>query len=263
MSRSNPVEKNSHPCHLWLEWKGGPGVLSYWDKNRGDNGERVEIDVTKKPFRFIYLDQTSTVRGYSKVRKCGVFSNEIRDTRIEPFVVKFFDGKEVIANGLWNDIKDTVTSKRNGGGFGKNVYVAYKEGAELRVGCIQMTGCALGPWFEFFDSNKKAVEARGVVMARGDKDVSGDVEFHPPVFALCDVSPETDNAAKKLDVDLQAFLADYFAKSNAPKAPATTPANTAGRSVQSAPTDRYDAQPDAPPDEPPIDHAPPEDDIPF
>lgn len=236
MSRSNPVENNPHPCQMWLEWKGGPGQLSYWDKNKGDNGERVMLDVVKKPMAFIYLDQTSTAKGYSKPLKVGLYANEVRDTRVEPLTVRFHGNKQVVASGLWNDIKDTVTSKRNGGGFAKNVYVAYKDGGALKVGCIQMSGCSLGPWFEFFDKHRKEIESKGVRITAGEKDDSGGVEFIPPSFSICEISPESDMAAKKLDVELQAFLKDYFARTAAP-------APKAGEQPKSAPEPGDDGPP--------------------
>ena len=100
------------------------------------------------------------------------------------------------------------------------------------IGCIQMSGCALGPWFEFFDANRKAVESKCVSITRGEKDDTGGVEFVPPLFAIRDISPETDEAAKKLDVELQSFLTAYFARSqSAPSQP--------GASNQAAPSDDH------------------------
>ena len=265
MSRSNPTAENPHPCQLWLEWKGGEGHLSFWDKNRGENGERVAIDVSKKPFRCIVLDRTATVRGYSKPRKSGLYANEVRDTRGEALTVRFFDGKEIIASGLWANIKDTVTSKRNGGGFAVNLYMAYKEGNDLRIGAFQIGGCALGPWFEFEKKNRKAILEKGLVIGRGNPEESGGVDFVPPTFGICEVSPETDLQAKKLDVELQAFLTEYFSRAAVPVAHASTPTPTmphlpAGEAPHPAaaePTpDAYDAQPEAPPE-------PDEEEIPF
>lgn len=216
MSRSNPTAENPHPCKLWLEWKGGPGHLSYWDKNKGENGERVAMDVKAKPFRCIVLDRTATVRGYSKAHKSGLHSNEVRDTRTDALTVKFHSDKQVVASGLWADIKDVVTSKRVGGGFGINLYIAYKEGSELKTGAFQISGCALGPWFEFEKANRKKIEEGGIVIGCGELDTSGGVEFIPPVFGVCAISPESDLKAKKLDVELQAYLADYFARTSKP-----------------------------------------------
>lgn len=258
MSRSNPVENNPHPCKLWLEWKGGPGILSYWDKNKGESGERVEMDVRKKPFRFIFLEQTCTVRGYSKAHKCGVYANEIPDrgTGDHPFTVKLFSDKATIVTGLWADIKDTVTSKRFGGGFAKNVYIAYKDGDKLAIGAIQMSGCALGPWIEFENANRKAIGEQGVVIGCGDKDDSGGVEFYPPTFGLCTITPESNLAAKKLDVDLQAHLQPYFAKADAmiraTPAISTEPEAGAGRRESGLSNEEIDAVAAAQEIEPPF-----------
>ena len=255
MSRSNPTSENAHPCGLWLEWKGGPGHLSYWDKTKGENGERVAMDVKAKPFRCIVLDRTSTVRGYSKANKSGLYSNEVRDTRTEPLTVKMHADKSIVASGLWTDIKDVVTSKRNGGGFAVNLYIAYKDGSDLKIGAIQIGGCALGPWFEFEKANRKALFERGLVIGCGELDTSGGVEFIPPVFGLCDVSPETDMAARKLDVELQAYLTEYFARAAAPEQPKKPQAahEDAPHPAQHEPGYQHGH------DEPPA----PEDDVPF
>lgn len=262
MSRSNPKAENSHPCGLWLEWKGGAGHLSYWGKNKGDNGERVALDVKAKPFRCIVLDRTSTVRGYSKAMKAGLFSNEVRDTRTDALTVKSHGDKQVIASGLWNDIKDVVTSKRNGGGFAVNLYIAYKDGVDMKIGAIQIGGCALGPWFEFEKSHRKALFEKGLVVGCGDLDTSGGVEFIPPVFGLCEVSAESDMAAKKLDLELQAYLTQYFTRVAAPEPPKKPQVAPAANSPQSEPSYQHGPSDEPPPvDEPPIGE--PEPDVPF
>jgi hypothetical protein len=255
MSRSNPSSENPHPCQLWLEWKGGPGHFTYWDKNKGTEGERVALDVGSKPFRCIALDRTATVRGYSKHFQSGLHCNEVRDTRTDPLTVRLFSTKQTIASGMWNDIKDVVTSKRNGGSFGVNLYMAYKDGADLKIGCLQLTGCALGPWFEFEKANRKGIWEKGIAISMGQQEESGGVEFIPPVFSLCEVSAETDMAAKKLDVELQAYLKDYFARTHAP-AGAANPAP--GLKVLPAAPHDEEPQPAAPLDEPP-----PMEDVPF
>lgn len=258
MSRSNPTAENPHPCQLWLEWKGGPGHLSYWDKSKGENGERVSIEVDKKPFRFIALDSTRCVRGYSKPHKTGVYSNEVRDTNTDTLTVKFFSTKEIVASGLWADIKDVVTSKRVNGGYAVNLYIAYKDGDDLKIGALVISGCALGPWFEFEKKNRKAMLEKGIVISRGPKNDEGDIEFYPPTFSLCDIKPESDEAAKRLDVELQSFLKEHLSKT--PRQEPEQPAATG--TPQPTPFPR--SEPDPEPEPEPAPAAQPEpDDIPF
>jgi hypothetical protein len=217
MSRSNPNAGSVHPCTRWFEYKGGEGALTYWDKDRGENGERVQV---KLPFPFVVLHSTTTVKGYSKARKCGIFANEIRDSRVEELLVKWNDTKEKVAQGLWNDIKDTVTAKRVGGGFVTKLYIGWKNGDAMEIGCIELAGCALGPWFDFQKKNRKALMVGGVTLNKGKEQSSDDddtVKFSPPVFKLLEISEEAQAAAVELDKSLQESLTAYSRKSSGGK----------------------------------------------
>jgi hypothetical protein len=201
MSRSNPISTNPNPSTKFYEWKGGQGKLSFFDKEKK---EQVEVPL---PFRCLVLDQLSTVGGYNKKAKSGIFANEVRDSREEALTVKLFTG-EVIAEGFWKDIKEKVSYSK--GSFAASCYVAYKDGSELRIGNIRFSGCSLGPWFDFIGKNRKGVDTKALVIDRGDEDTSGSVDFFPPKFSLQDTSPETDEAAKALDKELQEYLEGYF-----------------------------------------------------
>ena len=266
MSRSNPTSDSSHPCKLWLEWKGGPGVLSYWDKDKkgpdGTDGCRVEVDVSKKPFRAIMLAQTCTVRGYSKVAKSGVLANEIPDraTGTHRLTVRLFNDKNPVASGLWADIRDVVTSKRINGSFAKNVYIAYKDGDKLSIGCIQISGCALGPWIEFQKASGKALKKQGFSIGRGVKNDEGEIEFYPPIFGIVPITPESHAKAVELDVELQTHLKEYYAKTTELVHP---PATVAAPARQSRPEPAQDEPPVDPNFEPDLPTADPDQDVPF
>ena len=254
MSRSNPTESSPNPATSWLEWKGEAGELAYWDKQEQ---KRVAVPL---PFTFLLLDRLGTVRGYSKNMQSGIYANEVRDTRMQPLVVKYFKGGKV-AEGLWEQIKPIV--KTAGGKFCSTCYIAAKAGKELVIAGLQLTGCALGPWFEFEKKHRKKVEgadgkkvqelyAKAIVISKGKLQKSGKTEFYPPMFTVKDVTTETDEAARKLDEEVQAFLDEYFRR------------NTSERAE---PQDASEApQPDAP-QEPPFEQSdpdpePPADDYP-
>lgn len=239
MSRSNPTNDSPNPSTRWHEWKGGPGNVSYYDK------EKKESIALPAGFTLLLLDHLSTVKGYNKKAKSGIYANEVRDTRSEPLIVKFFSG-DTIAEGVWQEIKEKVAYVK--GKFAASCYIAYRDGEELKIGNITFTGCALGPWFEFYKANKKKCDTQAIVIRAGDKDVSGDVEFIPPRFSIKEVSEETNEQAKKLDEELQAFFKGYFAR---PRSAQATP-----------PTEREHE--DEPPHEPEPPAEPPDDDeIPF
>lgn len=222
MSRSNPVDTQPNPATAWLEWKGKDGHLQYWDKQKEENV------IVKLPFTFILLDRLATVRGFNKKLQSGIYSNEVRDTRSDPFVVKLFKGG-IVAEGVWQDIKDRVTSRSMGGVFALNCYIAAKEGDnKLGIAAIQMSGCALGPWFEFEKEHSKAVEnpndpggrkiqeyyAKAITITQGQRNEDGDIKFTPPVFSLKDISKESNAQAIALDKELQQYLTGYFGRTH-------------------------------------------------
>lgn len=224
MSRSNPTEGARNPATRWFTWAGGEdaGYPHWYDKDA-----KANVPV-RLPFTFLFLDELTTIKGYHKRSKSGIYANEIKDTRQDVLVVKSFNGGE-IASGLYADIKDKV--KVAGGGFCSSVYIAYKdEQGQLAIGNFAMRGAALGAWMDFKkecgtkkDESGKAVPGYCVdaVQITGYvDDKSGDNDFRRPVFALKGTSPETNAAAIALDRQLQAFVSDYLKR---PKTEAAKP----------------------------------------
>jgi hypothetical protein len=219
MSRSNPsADKQQSPVQRWLEWKGSKGHFEFYDK------VKKESFSIKPPFVFIVLDQTATIRGYNKRMKIGIYSNEVRDTRAETLVVKFFNG-ETIAEGFYTAIKEKAIAAS--GHFVTNCYVAFKDGNELKLGCIQFQGCSLGPWFEFVKNNREEIYKKAVCVKAGKLETSGSVQFYPPVFSINDLSAESDSKAKEVDAKLQEFLKGYFGRTRAEQV-SSQPAQEAG-----------------------------------
>lgn len=255
MSRSNPNENTPNPATRWFEWKSAEQCFAYYDKD-----EKKNI-LCPLPFSFIVLDRTACVRGYNKRLGTGLYSNEVKSTKDHPLVVKYFSGG-VVAQGLWSDIKDKVTSKQCCGKFALNVYIAFRDaadGGKIKLGAIQMTGCCLGAWFEFEKENRKAIYEQAVTVKTTRHDTSGSVEFYAPEFSLLPVSEETNKEAVFCDVQLQEYFKAYFARSLAGvQTPA--PANHAEAPQPDAPEPGEELEPG----EPPADKGPGnDDDIPF
>lgn len=207
MSRSNPTSHSANPATRFFEWKGGDGKLVWYNKET----KEVETVAMPKGFRFLVLDQLSTVTGYNDKMKSGIYSNEVRDVRADAMVVKLFQGGE-IANGIWSNIKERVSFKD--GKFACSVYIAFKDGDELKIGNIKMSGCALGPWFDFAKKNQSAINEKAIVIWAGEEVTKGSgrsaIIFNPPVFTVAEVSPETNEQAIGLDAELQEFLKGYL-----------------------------------------------------
>lgn len=244
MSRANPNAGVTNPSTRWFEWRGGDGVIRWYDKTKK---ESIDIPVDKKkPFRFIVLDVLATVSGYNKKRKSGIYSNEVRDTRTDPLIVKFFEGG-TIAEGLWADIKDKVVA--NKGGFSAVCYIAFKDGPDLKIGGIKFKGCSLGPWFEFQKAHRNDIDTKGVAIVGSEADTTGDVEFKKPIFGIVEISPETNQAAGLLAQELAKFHTAYFSRTTVQRAEKDA-ASQPDAATDSQDTPPEDYVPEPPDDEP-------------
>ena len=91
-----------NPCTKWFKWKGSTGTVVYYDKL---TKEDVEV---KLPFTFLLLDVLATIKGFDKSTKESIWSNEVRNTKETPLLVK--KGSVLFKNGMYSDIKADVVS---------------------------------------------------------------------------------------------------------------------------------------------------------
>jgi hypothetical protein len=237
MSRSNPTEGARNPSTRWFTWAGGDegGYIVWYDKDKKEN---VKVDL---PFTFLLLDQLSTVKGWHDPSESGIYANEVRDTRQEALVVRAFKGGE-LASGIYASIKDRIVAQ--GGHYHASLYIAYKDGDSLKIGNLGLKGSASGAWMDFKKGAGKKVNEQAVMITGYSQEKKGSTVYRVPKFALKEVSEATNQQAVALDVELQAFLADYLRQ---PKAEAAKPTS-------------YENEPPFAPEE----HAPAfESDIPF
>jgi hypothetical protein len=269
MSRSNNTDM-VNPSTRWFEWSGGEGKINYYDKA---TKERVEVTM---PFTFLLLEELSTITGFNEKSKSRIYANEVKDLSKNP--LRVMEGSSEIARGLYNEIKEKVTSASVGGKYAKSCYIAYKnEKGELVIGNFMFSGSSfgggehvvdakkkfkenVGAWLDFAKAFRADLYKKAVRVTRDDRPcTNGNVTFYAPKFELVDISPETDEKAIELDKQLQEYLSYYFAKGVQPTASAPAPEDEApagsGRSSQ------------APQDAPPINEepwkAPEVDDLPF
>ncbi len=214
MSRSNPSQEIVHPCTRWHEWAGAKdqGHVRYYDRDKKEN---VHL---KPDFTFILLDEMKTVKGWND-KYGGIGANEVRDTTAEPMCVKFYKSPNPIATGIYADIRETVIAA--GGHFQLNLYIAYRVGAKLEIGSLQFKGGALAQWSAFKKKHRMEVYTQAVRIKGSTLGKKGNVEFTLPKFELCEITPESDEQAKALDVILQEYLKAYLAKTTPAKAVAT------------------------------------------
>lgn len=205
MSRSNPSEATQNPSTRWIEWSGERGQFEYYDKI-----EKKTISLGDK-LQFLLLETMFSVTGYHKPSNSGIYSNEVKDTRKDQLVVKSFRGGP-LAEGFYGDIKEAVGSK--GGKFTSKLYIGYKDGPDLKIGCLSLSGAALSIWMEFSKANRQDIETHAVQFSGHEERVNGRVTYCIPAkISLLKVSDEANEAAIALDRDiLQPYLNAYLKK---------------------------------------------------
>jgi len=203
MSRSNPNANAPNPATKWFEWTGEEGAVRYYDKTDKQN---VTVPL---PFTFLLLDELASVRGWHEPSKSGIYSNEVKDTRTDLFVVKSFKGG-TLAEGLYKEIKDRVNAV--GGKFVANCYIGFKEGAGLEIGSLRFKGAALGAWMEFRKAQRGHLYDSAIRITGSTEGKKGRIVFKMPVFELKAISPESNSAAVELDKQFQSWLSSYLAR---------------------------------------------------
>lgn len=203
MSRSNNTEV-VNPAKFFYEWMGSKGVIKYFDKSKGEKGERVEIDL---PFTFLVLDRLSSITGFSDADQSGFWSNEIRDIKKDQLTVRTKKG--VVATGLYSTLAPILNL---GAAYCQSVYIAVKEGEDFVICNFQISGSAIGPWIELCkgkDIYKYAVTIESAKPAK-----KGATNYFIPVFKLNPkISEATEAKAIELDRQLQEYLYTYFKRS--------------------------------------------------
>lgn len=202
MSRSNQTDL-INPATRYFEWSGKTGTVSYYDKVKE---ERVKV---KLPFKFLILDRVSAITGGIKKdgKYEGFWSNAVKNLKTQPFTVRSKAG--TIAQGFYSNIKDTRGVK-----FMTGLYIAYyDDDKSLQIGYLKIKGAALNAWINFTKSHKNIYEGAFAIKGRSDELTNGDTVYFEPVFEyINNVSDESDEKAKELDLHLQEYLTLYFAQ---------------------------------------------------
>lgn len=201
MSRSTN-QSITNPARFFMEWSSTDKAFRYWKK--GEEKGQGENIIVPMPIRFLVLDTLNTVRGFIKSQELSCYSNEVRDIKKDELVVKTKKG--IMAKGLYNDI--ITDGNLTGIRFCKSVYCMMRENDDFFIANFQLTGTALGQWIDFCKTTKILQDAVEIASIEDGK--NGSVIYTKPVFTKIPVSAETDEQAKKLDIELQQYLTAYF-----------------------------------------------------
>lgn len=195
MSRSQPTVTN--PARRFFSWRNGK--LAYYDKEKQEN-----IDI-KIPFEFLVLDQLATMTGFCEPDSSSYWSNEVRSVAKEDFTVRTSKGIKGI--GLYKDLADL---RGKGAKYAKSVYIAYQEDDEYLLGNLKVSGAALTAWIGL--SNRYPLENGKVTLVGSDQAKKGATTYFIPIFEWSASETVEDNAAIKLDRELQVYLSRYLSE---------------------------------------------------
>lgn len=223
--RTNPNDQSPNPCKRWFAWDGSKGNLKYYDKETEQN------IVVSLPFQFVLLDRLAVVRGWNDASESGIYSNEVRRTTDEPFTVRAFKLKEIVAHGFYAEIKDKI--KAAGGKFNINLYIAFMDESDtFTIGSLMLHGAPMSAWIEFEKAHKSDLFKGGVKIGSYEEGKKGGVTFRKPVLELVEIPPETDEQAAMLQGELQAYLKKYLSRTRPEAAEEAKPSPEAQRAAE-------------------------------
>ena len=196
MARSDAYKGSEEsPVKKYLEWASNDKCFTSYDR---ETGGKNKIAV---PLKFVHLDELATIRGYIEINKVGqrVYSNEVRSTKNEPFVVRTKTNE--LISGLYSEIKEKVNSL--GGNYNTGIY-AFFEGEVVE---IFLKGSALSKWSDFSRENKKTFLGSYVEVTGSLAGKKGAVTFTTPVFQAGGVIDKAiSESAEEAYDQLQAYL---------------------------------------------------------
>jgi hypothetical protein len=194
-------KKLRNPAKKFIEFQSEKKQFTYYDKEK-----KKDVPI-KLPFLFAVLDVTSSITGFNKDSKSGIYSNEIHSSVHEILHVRTFKGNNHVV-GLWKEKKEEIGSL--GGDFTNNIYALHvdkdPEGKRVyELVHIRLKRSALGEWVHF-----KYIDDQHVVgiMNEFKEEKNGAVTYNVPVFKRFNIDADILKEAERVDIEI---LKPYFA----------------------------------------------------
>ena len=201
------IEITENPAKAFLEWRSNEKCFRFWNK------EKEENQFITLPFKFLWLREYTTIKGFSDTHQGGIWSNEISNwgqTLKVSVKSKNSGGIETIAEGKYSDIKEKI--KAAGGRFCKSVYIMTESGSILN---LQLYGAAGSEWIEFTKKSKARLQDEWIEVADVVEGKKGATVFYSPVFKYAGTLTDKEAAlADESFKPLEEYLDNYFRPSN-------------------------------------------------
>lgn len=227
---SRNVDIMESPCKKFLTWASITDAddkiidagFNYWDKNKGDKGEKVFV---KPPLKFALLnDDCVTFKGYNEKTKQGVWSNEVSKPHHE---IKIKSKQGTV---LQFKLADYKANKDNVEGLGakytKSVYIGVYINGAWEMWNLQLSGAALSGaidpdntdeaeryhgWFNFLKGFKTQIFSNMIVVDTFQLKKKGKNKFTIPIYEIGEaISAEDDKELRTLTDALDAYHKFYF-----------------------------------------------------
>ena len=198
-----------NPATKFLSWKSNEQCFSYYDKDKQENV------LVKLPFKFLFLDQLQSVKGWNDALSGQIISNEVKTVSDQELNVicyhknnKGENTKTTIAKGLYSQIKDAVVSA--GAKYHKSIYIMLEDGT---LANIQLKGASVKEWGDFFNRSKKRLADEWIVIDSAKDGKKGAVKFFTPEFKFeRSLSESESEQADSVFDELDAYLQQYLKK---------------------------------------------------
>lgn len=182
------------PVKKYLSWSSNDKCFKYYDKEQGKDV------LVKTPLTFVHLDELATIKGWDEKSESGIYSNEVRSTRLEELNVRSFKGGELV-KGIYQDIKLRVQAA--GGVFHTSIYV-FLNGEVVN---LSFKGAALMGWSDFLKENRKSLLGNTVEILSASEGKKGAVKFSTPVFTVGKpISLSENEKAEEAYISLKSYL---------------------------------------------------------
>lgn len=171
----NTGSGSSNPAKKFIQWKSNDKNFSYFDKSKGEKGENVAIPL---PFRFQFLEDFHTIKGWNDKTESGIYSNEVKYISKEELTVKAFKGGE-IASGLYSDIRSKVRDA--GGVYHRSVYIVLEDG---EIANLSLKGSAVSEYSNFMDKDGGKIESYWIEVNGAEDKKKGATKYSTPIFSI-------------------------------------------------------------------------------
>jgi hypothetical protein len=198
----------TNPAKVFIQWKSKEEAFIYYNK---ETKKDVKMP---KPFVFIPLSMCYTLKGYNQKKMKSYIANEIENIDTDIISIKSYDASKnsnVEWTGTFKEVKEIMDDNIK---YTISLYAAIKsKKGEWTLVNLQLNGAALFHWFEF--AKKNDIWSSAIKVEKDTDEKNGAVKYKAPVYEISDISKEDDVKAGELQVEIEAYLKEYFKKNRA------------------------------------------------